>query len=171
MANRSYLYSVDKIPETNNSSTRIIGLSECNYNIPLVYRILCSVNPNPTRSIIWDADEKIAITADYLGGMEIFEKFITRIQDYVDNNILNNVRAFLNNKNNVQKYIHLECGEIFEMEDGELGLQNLSLINELGSLDEEIKYTITNLKENKENEVQAIGLDYWDNCLYYNFNK
>ena len=171
MANRSYLYSVDKIPEITNTSIRIIGLSECNYNIPLVYRILCSVNPIASRSIIWDADEKIAITADYLGGMEKLEKFITRIQDYVDNNILDNIRTFLNNKNNVQKYFHLECGEIFEMEDGELGLQNLSLINELCSLDEEIEYSIKNIKENKENEVQVIGLDYWDNCLYYSFNK
>ena len=58
MANRSLIFSLDKLP--GEGKLRIKRLSESEYNIPLIYRILVSVNPKATHSIIWKTDEKIA---------------------------------------------------------------------------------------------------------------
>jgi hypothetical protein len=43
----------------------MIGLSEWNYNIPIVYKILLSGGPKICKSSIWDIDKKIAIAGFY----------------------------------------------------------------------------------------------------------
>ena len=105
------------------------GLSESEYNIPFIYRILVSVNPEATASIIWKNEEKIAITADYAGGLARLADFLERFpKKRGDKTAVTKLLKFLKDESNVRKYIHLECGEIFEMEDEELEVQNENFI-------------------------------------------
>ena len=64
MANRSYLYNIDfntfERPKTDEDI--ILSVSEYAYEIPLVYKILVSINPVSTKSILWDYEHPIAIS-------------------------------------------------------------------------------------------------------------
>lgn len=79
MSNRCYLYSLNTLP--GESGMKAIGLSECEYEIPLIYRILVSANPQATKSIIFESEENIAITADYEGGVRALEAFAQKLGD------------------------------------------------------------------------------------------
>ena len=56
MANRCYLYSLSGCSDVDG--IKITGLSESEYNIPLIYRILASVNPIASKSVVFDSEEK-----------------------------------------------------------------------------------------------------------------
>ncbi len=67
MANRSYLYASDVSPQQIEqwSEGQQIGISEWNYDIPLVFKLLISGNTQPCRSLLWDESDPIALQGDY----------------------------------------------------------------------------------------------------------
>ena len=79
MSNRCYLYSLNALPR--ESGMTAIGLSEAENEIPLIYKILVSRNPKTTKSIIFESEENIAITADYEGGIRALEAFAKKLGD------------------------------------------------------------------------------------------
>ena len=168
MANRSYLYSLDVFP--NYLKPRAIGLSESEYNIPLIYRILVSSAPQATESILFSGQEKIAITADYDGGVRKLEEFFSKLpQEYKEK--ADNVIKFLKDYKNRQLYIHLECAEIFEMEaesDDELEKKNAELVEEIKNIDEEIKKALKRIHYDGDTfDVRELEAEYWTNTLYF----
>jgi len=168
MANRSYLYSLDVFP--NYLKPRAIGLSESEYNIPLIYRILLSSAPQATESILFSGQGKIAITADYDGGVRKLEEFFSKLpQEYKEK--ADNVIKFLKDYKNRQLYIHLECAEIFEMEaesDDELEKKNAELVEEIKNIDEEIKKALKRIHYDGDTfDVREIEAEYWTNTLYF----
>lgn len=167
MANRSYLYSLDVFP--NYMKPRAIGLSESEYSIPLIYRILVSSAPQATQSILFSGQEKIAITADYDGGVRKLEEFFSKLpQEYKEK--ADNVIKFLKDYKNRQLYIHLECAEIFEMEiedEDELEQKNAELVSELSNIDEEIKKALKRIHYDGDAfDVREIEAEYWTNTLF-----
>ena len=112
MANRCYLYSLNTLPR--ESGMTAVGLSEAEDEIPLIYKILVSANPQATKSIIFESEENIAITADYEGGVRALEAFAQKLGEEESSKIFK-IIDFLKDEQNAQKYIHIECGEIFEM--------------------------------------------------------
>lgn len=178
MANRSYLYSIDfdRTVEDRTENKKVCGLSEWNYDIPLVFQILVSQNAKLSPSIIWELDEPIAIIADFYKGREklfiFFEELLK--MNLADKNELEvqiiDAKRFLNDKKHENKYIILECGEIYEMGEGELEEQNRKLYeNEILNIDERIKEFMDRLRKNKNNteELQTLGLNFWSEVLYF----
>lgn len=166
MANRSLIFSLDKLP--GEGKLRIKGLSESEYSIPLIYRILVSVNPQATHSIIWKTDEKIAITTDYAGGVAKLADFFERLpKNKKDKKDAEKVLKFLNDEANAGKYIHLECGEIFEMEDEEPEVQNTNLIAELSDIDNTMDKEIKCITAGDRFALQELPENYWTNILYF----
>lgn len=165
MANRSYLYSLDVFPDYLTSHA--VGLSESEYNIPLIYRILVSSYPQATKSILFAGNERIAITADYDGGVRKLEGFFSKLpQEYKSK--ADNILAFLKDPKNRQEYIHLECEEIYEMGEGESAEQNKALLAELADIDEEIKKALKRIHYDGDTfELRELEDDYWSNILYY----
>ena len=168
MANRSYLYSLDVFP--NYLKPRAIGLSESEYNIPLIYRILVSSATQATESILFSGQGKIAITADYDGGVRKLEEFFSKLpQEYKEK--ADNVIKFLKDYKNRQLYIHLECAEIFEMEaesDDELEKKNAELVEEIKNIDEEIKKALKRIHYDGDTfDVRELEAEYWTNTLYF----
>lgn len=168
MANRSYLYSLDIFP--NYLKPRAIGLSESEYSIPLIYRILVSSSPQATESILFSGQEKIAITADYDGGVRKLEEFFSKLpEEYKEK--ADNVIKFLKDYKNRQLYIHLECAEIFEMEaesDDELEKKNAELVEEVKNIDEEIKKALKRIHYDGDTfDVRELEAEYWSNTLYF----
>ena len=173
--NRSYLYSLNALP--GEDGVNIVGLSESEANIPLIYRILVSANPKATRSVIFDFDgdknfegvEKIAVTADYAAGVEKLASFFARLPEaYRDK--CDAVIAFLRDEKNAQAYIHLECLEIYEMEindESELEAKNAELIAELSDIDSAIEKSLEQIQNGDDFDLCELDAEYWSNTLYY----
>ena len=149
---------------------RAIGLSESEYSIPLIYRILVSSAPQATESILFSGQEKIAITADYDGGVRKLEEFFSKLpEEYKEK--ADNVIKFLKDYKNRQLYIHLECAEIFVMEaesDDELEKKNAELVEEIKNIDEEIKKALKRIHYDGDTfDVRELEAEYWTNTLYF----
>ncbi|WP_352259489.1 hypothetical protein [Psychrobacter sp. TB55-MNA-CIBAN-0194] len=141
MANRSYLYSTNTIPEPNqdDSSRVLTGISEYNYDIPIAFKVLLSGNPQACLSVIWDSAEKIALIGDYASGVQNLEAFLTGITLPAAQATIAEALEFLKMPENQNQYFILECGEIFEMSETPVEAQNLALLNQVQNLQPEIE--------------------------------
>ena len=166
MANRSYLYSLDVYP--NYMKPRAVGLSECEARIPLIYRILASENPKATHSILFDGRDDIAVTAYYAAGVEKLASFFARLPEAYRKKC-DAVLAFLRDEKNAQTLIHLECAEIFMMEDGDLEKQNAALLSWLSPeyLEKDIDTVLYKIQNGDDSDLRELDEEYWTNALYY----
>lgn len=177
MANRSYLYSSDVAPGQNETGKKeLIGISEWNYDIPFVYKLLLTGAPHMCKSSIWDISNDIALVGDYLQGVERLKEFFRRIEFPPAQPILQEAINFLENKENRRNFFVLECGEIFDMSSQPLDEQNIRLLEEIKNIDADVEKVLSGLKSDIKNDaidsIYALGLGNWDNVLYYNlFNK
>ncbi|MEM8535949.1 MAG: hypothetical protein AAGF95_34295 [Chloroflexota bacterium] len=184
MANRSYLYSIDTKPTTDNSSNKIIGLSEWNYIVPLSHQILLSGKPQKCKSVIWDGDEQVAIVGNYEEGLQKFELFCTQLTsiqtDFTP--VCQEALEFLRQPANKQAFFLLEAGEIFMMGDDDLATQSEALFRSILDIDKEIALLLEKLKKQTYNPstkhlskteqnqmLYEFGLDNWSNVLYFDF--
>ena len=190
MANRSYLYSCDYVPEGIEQKKALTGISEWNYDIPLVFKLLASGSPKLCKSSIWDMDEKIAIVSSYEEGVANLVSFLDKIDSDMTKSLAEEAKAFLRNEKNSSKYFVLECGEIFDMSGEDIFSQNEALLKDLKNIDQVVAQVIDALapkqksffqrifsRTDKASEinptevVSSLGLGNWSNILYYSFNK
>ncbi|MGE8498193.1 MAG: hypothetical protein ACN6O6_11860 [Pseudomonas sp.] len=200
MANRSYLYSTNVLPGPNAkaSGRKLIGISEWNYDIPLVFKLLLSGNPQVCPSSIWDQGEDIALIGDYATGVRNLDAFLSTISLPAAQPLIAEARAFLNQPENQNLYVVLECGEIFDMNDTPLFEQNLALLEELRDLQPRMAAAqqsllpppaepakpvglLDRLLGRKPEPAQqpavdlqavyALGLGNWSNVLYFDFTE
>lgn len=189
MANRSYLYSADNLPESPEWSAKkaLHGISEYNYDIPLVFKILLTGNPAKCRSSIWEAPEKIAIAGDYLHGRANLTKYLGRISDPVARPFIDEALQFLNAPAHSRNHFILECGEIFDLTEGSLGEKNSMLLAEIQAISANIDALPTPQPAtvhpgflSKLFRVKApdpllpyyqIGLGFWSEILYFDFSQ
>ena len=186
MANRSYLYSINAKPTTDNSNNKIIGLSEWNYLVPLSHQILLSGKPQKCRSVIWEGDENIAIVGDYGEGLQKFELFCTQLTsiqtDFTP--VCQEALEFLRRPANKQAFFLLEAGEIFMMSDDDLATQSEALFQSILDVEKEIALLLEKLKAQTSNPstkhlskteqnqmMYEFGLDNWSNVLYFDFGE
>lgn len=146
MANRSYLYAIDydRTKGERKTGEKIYGLSESSYSIPISYKILVSQEPKISHSINWFYEHPIAIQGNFEKGEQKLIDFLELIKrkgvfdkEELENKITETKKFLDKNK---LKNIILECGEIYELGNGELEDQN----NELFKQDILIKYRSSN---------------------------
>ena len=147
MANRSYLYSTNIVPgpDAEAQGRKLIGISEYNYDIPIVFKLLLSGNPRTCPSSIWDCNDDIALLGDYDAGLAKLEAFLAQIQQPAAKPLIADALEFLRKPENHNPYFVLECGEIFEMSDPGLGEQNLQLLQSIQNLQPEITAALQSL--------------------------
>jgi len=194
VANRSYLYTTDHLPESSEweANKNLHSISEWGYDIPLVFKLLLTGNPLAVKSSIWGVSEKIALAGEFQIGLGVLEEYFARLPAEAEP-LINEARSFLSKISNQRKYFILECGEIFDMEEGSLYEKNLSLIEEIN----ELKSNISNINVPKvinvelpkrglldrllgKKQVQPksdslkpfypLGLGNWSNVLYFQFD-
>lgn len=130
MANRSYLYAIDfdRTVGEREKGQRIFGLSEYPYSIPLSYKILVSQQPKISKSINWDYEYPIAIQGNFKEGKQKLFDYLDQLSelDLFDREEftrqVSETETFLNAHE--LENILLECGELYEMGDGQLEDQN-----------------------------------------------
>ncbi len=112
MANRSYLYVVDEVPGHGAPLTRVSGLSEWNWDVPLVHELLVSGSGRLVPSTIWDAPAA-AILGDYDQGVANLERLFARLpQDRETQRQIAEARSVLGAPENRGRYLLLEVAEI-----------------------------------------------------------
>ncbi|MDH2244496.1 DUF7822 domain-containing protein [Stutzerimonas kunmingensis] len=200
MANRSYLYSTNVIPGPNAEANgrKLIGISEWNYDIPIVFKLLLSGNPKTCHSSIWDTPEEIALIGDYSVGVKNLKWFFSKIDLPEAQGLIAEAIDFLNNPENRNQYLVLECGEIFEMGDTPLIEQNLVLLEEVKNIQPEVEQALQSLvpppvvapkpvdffskvfgrtpetpgpAHDAMMPVYQLGLGNWSNILYFDFSN
>ena len=163
--NRSYVYAFDR--SADGRIVRVVALSESEANIPLIYRILVSVNPTAAKSIVFDSDEKIAITASYDMGLSRLSAFFIQLpEEYRER--CDKLLSFLREEKNRRMYIHLECAEIYEMDDDtdDIAAKNAKLIEELSHIEDEMKKAIKRVVYDGDVfDVRELEAEYWSNTL------
>ncbi|MBF4458766.1 DUF4870 domain-containing protein [Pseudoclavibacter sp. VKM Ac-2867] len=112
MANRSYLYVVDEVPGQGAPLTRVSGLSEWNWDVPLLHELLVSGSGRLVPSTIWDAPAA-AILGDYDQGVANLERLFARLpQDQETQRQIAEARSVLGDPANRGRYLLLEVAEI-----------------------------------------------------------
>jgi len=158
MANRSYLYALDfdRTKGAREKGEKIWSLSEYSYGIPLAYKILVSQGSKISHSIIWEYEHPIAIQGDFEKGEQKLLEFLSRLsnenifdKDELERQISDTKKYLHEHK---LEHIILECGEIFEMEDGELEEKNKKLFEEeILKIDEKMDEAMVYFKQEKVN--------------------
>jgi len=165
MANRSYLYSCNSLPKNVNKKSIIKWISEWNYEIPIVYKILLSWDTEMSSSLIWDSDEQITIVGSYEKGINNLYKFLELLEkNEKTEKLINETKTFLNDKSNKLKYFILENLEIFELNEQNLEEQNKKLLKEINNINKLII-------EWKKINIDKLWLGNWSNILYYDLNN
>ncbi|MCZ4554316.1 hypothetical protein O4215_01900 [Rhodococcus maanshanensis] len=186
MANRTYLYTTPLAPQTDPAAARtqrVAGVSEWSYAIPLVPRILVSVDPCTRQSIIWDdTPGLIAVTARCGPGIARLEKFLSRIDHPGLGTMAEDALRFLRAHTDPDDHFVLECGEIFAMDDEPFADQGAALVAGLADIDAEMEAALAGLaptkpsfwqrlftpsQESIEEPLRELGLGYWSDALYF----
>ncbi|HGF4956801.1 hypothetical protein ACEV9O_22595 [Vibrio parahaemolyticus] len=195
MANRSYLYTTNHLPESPEweDVKDLHSISEWNYDIPLAFKLLLSGNPMAVKSSIWETPEKIAIAGDFQTGLTALNDYLSRLPPEAEP-LVTETKSFLSKSSNERKYFILESGEIFEMSDSSLEEQNLALLEEIKSISNEInalavpKSVIPEVpqrsfldkllgrtqeptKYDPLEPFYGLGLGNWSNLLYFQFGE
>lgn len=145
MANRSHLYAGNYIPD--GERRELIGISEWNWDIPLIHKILISGSPRACRSTIWDIPDKIAIVGNYSEGVEKLRAFLGRIEREDARPLIDEALQFLDDEANRREYVVLECGEIYELgSDEDFARANAALIDEVFQIENTFNAALESLK-------------------------
>ena len=199
MANRSYLYSTNVIPgpEVRKAERRFIGISEWNYDIPIIHKLLLSGTPRACSSSIWNNPDEIAIVGDFTEGVDRLRDFLRRIDLPAAQPLAAEALEFLAQDANRNPYFVLEAGEIFDMGSDPFPEQNARLLDEIRNLEPQIDHALAALStrpagtekprgllaslfgvKSKPTEtlidplqsIRALGLGNWSNVLYFHFD-
>jgi len=200
VANRSYLYATDVPPGggDDGQDRELVGISEWNYDVPIVFKLLLSGSPKTCRSAVWDMDEEIALAGDYDAGVANLEAFLARITLPEAQPLIEEARAFLHDPAHRRRYFLLECGELYDMDEDPFEEQNAALLADVLDLDEDIEAALAGLAPVPQTQpgslrsrldrllgrtpeppppsardpllpVRLLGLGNWSTILYYDF--
>lgn len=180
MANRSYLYSCGIHPHQQRKRPQLKGISEWSSDIPLVYKILVSAEPEICNSFIWNNDLEIAITGNYDLGKQKLLDFLKRIENDETKKLIEDAKSALGNWDYNREYFVLEAGEIFDLIPDDLEQQTQTLFDQVLDLSDDIEQAVKTfdaLEGEEENGVSkqylyainTLGLDNWRDILYYDF--
>lgn len=187
MANRTYLYASNTLPP-DVSGEKLRSIGEYSWDVPFLFQLLMSANPQRCRSSIWDTPESIAIAADYEAGLEKLVTFLNRVENPVIEPMRNEAIAFLTAPENKREYLILEAGEIFELSEKPLSGECEQLMAGIENIDATAEFVLAQLngtaktrgvfgwldrllsrKRDPRHPFWEIGLGSWSNILYMQF--
>ena len=98
--------------------------------------------------------------------MQKLSEYFSRLPEKYRNKA-DKVLSFLKDEKNAQKYIQLECTEIFWIEDAPVQNQNIALVEELLGIDSVIEKSLEQIKNGDEFDLRELDEEYWTNILFY----
>lgn len=178
MANRCYLYTADQLPGSPgwDAKRHLHSVAEWNYDTPFAFQLLVSANPRPIRSSIWTFPDDLAIAGDAEAGLKHLNEYLARLPAQAEP-LVTQTQAFLANPKNRRRYFILECGELFQMEGGDLAAQNRELLDWLSGLHARIQslplpaMDRSTASDDPLLPFYQLGLGNWSNILYFQFTE
>ena len=129
MANRSYLYSADSMPNEAEIPKQIRCISEHNWDIPLAHKLMVGRGTTIVPSMIWNPP--IGIAADYGDGAALLRDLLRAVSKGLEDDAefaecVARTTAHLEKQQ--AKYFILETGEIVSMsgDDPAASVQHLA---------------------------------------------
>ncbi|MFH8616394.1 hypothetical protein ACH4E8_15135 [Streptomyces sp. NPDC017979] len=118
MANRSYLYSADSMPNEAGIPKGIRCISEHNGDVPLAHKLLAGRGTTVVPSMIWNPP--IGIVADYADGAALLRDLLHAVGKGLEDDA-EFARCVVGTTTHLEKqrakYFVLETGEIVSMSD------------------------------------------------------
>lgn len=197
MPNRCYIYATNRDADgvAPMSGPPCIGASEHSHEIPLVFKILASVNPRPCLSRNWILEEPIlvAVVGEFDGGVKRLMEFLKRIESPALAEMKAQATEFLGREANRRKCFRLEPFEIFWLNDDSPESQMERLLNEISDLGRHMDAALARLERKRVAPLPrgffarlfqsaplpppkplepvewgySIGLGYWQNALCF----
>ncbi|MFH8627468.1 hypothetical protein ACH4A8_37205 [Streptomyces vietnamensis] len=118
MANRSYLYSADSMPNEAEIPQRIRCISEHNWDVPLAHKLMVGRGTTVVPSMIWNPP--IGIAADYVGGAALLRDLLRVVGKGLEDDVEFAgcvARTTVHLEKQQAEYFVLESGEIVSMSD------------------------------------------------------
>ncbi|HEY1134566.1 MAG TPA: hypothetical protein VGE77_08305 [Nocardioides sp.] len=116
MANRSYLYAVDRIPD-GTAPVRAVGVSEWPWDLPTVHLVLVSGHPRVCPSTIWDPPVT-AIVAERTASRANLERYLAALPVSLETaDAADEARGFLDRLDVALPYLLLEHAEIDDLDE------------------------------------------------------
>ncbi|MFJ5138913.1 hypothetical protein [Streptomyces sp. NPDC088707] len=120
MANRSYLYSADSMPNEAEILKQVRCISEHNWDIPLAHKLMVGHGTTVVPSMIWSPP--IGIAADYAAGAALLLDLLRAVGKGLEDDAeftecIARTAAHLEKQQ--AKYFILETGEIVSLSDAD----------------------------------------------------
>lgn len=166
MANRSYLYAVDRVPDGNAPTPRIVGVSEWNWDVPVVHEVLLTGSPALCPSSIWGGEVQ-AIVGNYDEGVANLERVFARLPQTPEvQRDIAEARAFLLDPEVRSAYLLLEPAEIHDLAGDADGMQVEmgELYRNVRDADGLVEFAVQEFKEKPE---EVTGRGSWRRTLYF----
>ncbi|MFF6793815.1 hypothetical protein ACFY9C_32655 [Streptomyces filamentosus] len=113
MANRSYLYSADTMPNEAENPQRIRCISEHNWDVPLAHKLLVGRGTTIVPSMIWNPP--IGIAADYAGGAALLHGLLRAVGEGLEGDA-----EFADCVARTTEHLEKQAGKYFVLETGEI---------------------------------------------------
>lgn len=138
MANRSYLYSVDSVPDDDSIPDDIRCISEHKSSVPLAHKLLAGRRTFRCASTIWNGD--LGIVGDFDGGVELLSRFLRVLgagdvadRDRFDQTVAS-TEGFLAEPRRRGRYFLLECTEIMELYTDNAQAEVVKVVDDVASV-------------------------------------
>lgn len=189
MANRSYLFASNALPHPGwdaASRSRLRGISEHAYAVPLLYRLLVSVDSRAISSAIWNNEHPLAIAGQAQAGMERALQFLQQIQHPEIAGFRAEADAFLRQHIQPGNWLILESAEVLSMDDTALETQVQQLLGRMPQIDAECSQALAALQpqpasfwqrifkpsnESLQEPLRELGLGGWSEHLYFSWEQ
>ena len=189
MANRSYVFLSQTLPSTTwdaAKSSQLRGVCEHAYAVPLLQRLLVSVDSRLVSSSIWQHPEPLAIAGRAQAGMERTLQFLQQIQHPHIEPFRQEAERFLRSHISGDDWLILEAAEVLEMQDSPSTEQQVrDLLKQMPALDAECAQALEKLRpqapnfwqkifkpsqESLEEPLRELGLGNWSENLYFSWD-
>ncbi|MEU2248311.1 hypothetical protein [Streptomyces sp. NPDC019224] len=131
MANRSYLYAADSMPDEAELPKKIRCISEHNWDIPLAHKLMVGRGTTIVPSMIWSPP--IGIAADYADGANLLRDLLHAVGKGLEDDAAFAecvARTTAHLEKQQAKYFILETGEIISMEGDDSAASVQRLVSE-----------------------------------------
>lgn len=183
MANRSYLYATNVVPTADPApaTRKRTGISEWGWETPLVYKLLLSGDPRVCPSTLWRSPHNLAVIGDYDKGVAKLRAFLARIELPEAQPLIADALAFLDDDQNRQPWLVMECAELYDLEDEDMGQLNARMHERIQQIDNELDAVLETLKpdyqgkpgsehDTPQEALAALGLGQWSKVLYFDLS-
>jgi hypothetical protein len=164
MANRSMLFAARGLPGQSGEPTPVLALGEFGWDIPALYKLLVSVNPQLCRSVVFSAEGLLAIAGDRKGGLDLLKKLKAQLPNgaraaaSIDAAI-----AYLDKPHIDHAYFLLEPAEILDLENAPLETSARTLLSDIKSLRIDALAELAVASD----EPKHWATDSWSSILYF----